>query len=677
MMRRTLWAAMLILAGAASGDEMPSAFFVAPDGRDTNIGTRKEPFATLERARDSIRALRKESGLPKGGVTVWLRGGIHERTGAFRLTKEDSGTKDASIAYRSYKDEQARLVGGRKIPPHAFKPVVDDILLDRFLPEVRKKVLNTDLKELGIRDFGKLTPRGFGRPSHTAHMELFYNARPMTLAQYPNDGFLEIASVPEADRFCYRGDRPTRWQTDKDVWVHGYWTHDWADSYVKVKKVEQRTRTIFTEEPHGVYGYREGRRFRFLNVLEELDTPGEWYLDRGEGRLYFLPPSPVDKGETLVSMIEEPMVILTDVSHVRLIGLTLESGRHNGVYAKGGESCLFAGCTVRNVGRNGIMIEGGENHTVLSCDIHDTGEAAIRMNGGDRKTLEPSGHAARNNHLYRFSRWCRTYQPAVNLAGVGCTVSNNHIHDAPHCGILVDGNDHVVEFNDIHDICVDTSDVGAFYIGRDWSERGNTIRHNYFHHLGGRGRWGWGTQAVYLDDCASGTIVYGNVFFKAGRAVAIGGGRDNVVENNIFVDCNPAVHVDARALGWAKERVLKREGSWDLIGKLEKMNCDKPPYSTKYPKLAKILEGDPKVPAGNVIAHNISVRGKWLDLKGVKKEWLTLDGNLETGTPGFADEKKRDFRLRKDSPAWKTGFKEIPFEKIGTYGDEYRKAEDD
>jgi parallel beta-helix repeat protein len=199
------------------------------------------------------------------------------------------------------------------------------------------------------------------------------------------------------------------------------------------------------------------------------------------------------------------------------------------------------------------------------------------------------------------------------------------------------------------------------------------VRHNYFHHLGGRGRWGWGTQAVYLDDCASGTTIYGNVFFKAGRAIAIGGGRDNIVENNVFIDCNPAVHVDARALGWAKERVLKRQGSWDLVGKLEKMKYDKPPYSTRYPKLAKILEGDPKVPAGNVIARNVCVRGKWLDLKGVKKEWLTLEDNLETKDPRFEDEKKQDFRFERNSPAWKTGFKRIPFDRIGIQKDEYRK----
>ena len=101
-------------------------------------------------------------------------------------------------------------------------------------------------------------------------------------------------------------------------------------------------------------------------------------------------------------------------------------------------------------------------------------------------------------------------------------------------------------------MALETHDVGAFYLGRNYTERGNVVRYNYFHHLGREGVKAEDlVQAVYLDDCASGTLVYGNVFYRAGRAAMIGGGRDNTIENNIFVECTPSVHVDARGLGWA------------------------------------------------------------------------------------------------------------------------------
>ncbi|MEO2046854.1 MAG: hypothetical protein ABGX16_09810 [Pirellulales bacterium] len=89
-------------------------------------------------------------------------------------------------------------------------------------------------------------------------------------------------------------------------------------------------------------------------------------------------------------------------------------------------------------------------------------------------------------------------------------------------------------------VCLETDDVGAFYMGRDWTARGNHIRYNYFHHLGHGGK-GIGVMAIYLDDWASGTTILGNLCVQAGRAVLIGGGRDNLVQNNLFVDCVPSM----------------------------------------------------------------------------------------------------------------------------------------
>ncbi len=110
--------------------------------------------------------------------------------------------------------------------------------------------------------------------------------------------------------------------------------------------------------------------------------------------------------------------------------------------------------------------------------IHDTGEYGVILAGGDRKTLEPGRNYAVNNDIYRFGRWVRTCRPAVFLYGVGNRVVHNRMHDAPHTAVLFWGNDHVLEFNEVHRVCTDTGDAGAFYIGRDWSQRGNVIRYN-------------------------------------------------------------------------------------------------------------------------------------------------------------------------------------------------------
>jgi len=680
-------AALAILLAAGTTACFASArleLFVATGGDDKGPGTRDKPFASLRGARDAIRRLKKSGRLPTGELIVTVRGGLHQLTETFELTKEDSGTKQCPVTYRASPQEQVRIVGGQKVS--GFRPVTDPAILNRLDPAAREKVVCVDLGANGIEDFGELRIRGFGQPSRPAHLELFFNGRPMTLARWPNVGFVKIVSLPSGNiaidgsgvsrgkktkSFGYSGARPKRWKWPADIYLHGYWTYDWADIYTGIKSIDTRTGQVFPEPIPRGYGFRIGQRFYWLNILEELDRPGEWYLDRATGMLYFWPPEPVADGEALVSLLEAPLVTMTGTSHVRLVGMTFECARGDAIVIIAGADNMIGGCTIRNVGNAGVVISGGGANGVVGCDIYQTGEGGILLKGGNRKTLNPSGHYARNNHIHHFARWSRTYRPAVRIQGVGNVAAHNLIHDAPHTAILLSGNDHLVEFNEIHRVCLETGDVGAFYMGRDWTARGNIVRYNYFHHLGGVGL---GSMAVYLDDCASGTTVFGNVFYKAGRAVLIGGGRDNLVENNIFVQCNPAVHVDDRGVGWASRRIEGRQGSWDLYGKLEAVGGAKPPYATRYPKLAKILRDEPQAPKGNVVVRNVFHGGRWVDLRGVARELVVLRDNLIKVDPGFVNADKLDFRLRDDSPAFKKGFKRIPMQRIGLYKDEYRSA---
>jgi hypothetical protein len=241
------------------------------------------------------------------------------------------------------------------------------------------------------------------------------------------------------------------------------------------------------------------------------------------------------------------------------------------------------------------------------------------------------------------------------------------IHDGPHNAIQLGGNDHTIEFNEIHHVCFETGDVGAFYMGRDWTARGTIIRHNYFHDIKGPGLHG--AMAVYLDDSASGISIIGNIFHRAGRAAFIGGGRDNLVENNIFVDCPASVHVDARGVGWMKYHV---EADGTLPKRLRAMPYKRPPWSEKYPSLVTILKDSPGLPSGNIVRRNISFGGKWLDVEDKAMPLIKFEDNLVDTDPHFVNLEQQDFRLHPDSPAFSLGFQRIPVEKIGLYRDEYR-----
>jgi hypothetical protein len=151
----------------------------------------------------------------------------------------------------------------------------------------------------------------------------------------------------------------------------------------------------------------------------------------------------------------------------------------------------------------------------------------------------------------------------------------------------------------------------------------------------------------------------------------IGGGRDNVIENNIFIECTPAIHVDARGMGWAKFWFDGRDST--LMDRLKEVNYNQPPYSTRYPHLANILEDEPAVAKYNRIVRNIRFGGAWIEwLDGMNEKIVEVKDNLIEGDPGFVAPEKGDFRLKPDAPALKMGFRPIPLEKIGLYKDEYR-----
>ena len=668
-----------LAAGAAE-------FYVAVDGDDAHPGTLDQPFATPERARDAIREL-KQAGPLDAPLTVWIRGGAYFRVKTFELQEEDSGTAKAPITYRGYGDEAVRFIGGQVLDASWFGPVTDAAVRERLDEAVGDQVVEAVLEAHGVTDFGDLGGLAGG-------LKLFHNARRLPLARWPDAGWAEARSANTVglDEYAaealakerklgkvlamrYDGPGPRHWTTLENVWLRGIWQQEYFMEAWHPKGFDPERREItmeFDAFPH----LCDWRRFYVANVLEEMDAPGEWYLDREHGRLYLLPPEDFAAAPLYASMLEDTMIALSNVSYVTIRGLTLEVMRGQAVHIGGGTHTRLAGCVIRNA-RQGVTVSHGTHNGVVGCDIYDLGGMGVHLVGGDRQTLTPAHLYVDNCHIHHYSRLLKNWQPAVKVKGVGNRVSHCWMHDAPQYAVNFEGNDHLFEFNHMHDLCLEMSDVGVIGCGTDWTYRGNVLRYNFVHHIPERPYPG--VCGFYFDNCASSGEVFGNVFYKMVKPVMIGGGRDHLIENNIFIECENPVYLDNRGLRWGHFR----EGG-PMYDVLDQLDHDQPPWSTRYPKLARILDEVPQAPLGNVLARNVSVRSGWRDpeaecrktfANNIDRKYMRIEDNYVTDDdPGFVDMAHMDFQLRDDSVVFEAipEFRRIRFHQIGIYQDDLR-----
>ncbi|KIL38994.1 hypothetical protein SD70_22915 [Gordoniibacillus kamchatkensis] len=643
--------------------------YVAKDGNDANDGSLLHPFATLEKARDAIRALKSAGAFPAGGVSVQIRGGEYKFAGTFQLDEQDSGTAGAPVVYKAYGGEKVTFTGGIRLNDSLFKPVTDQAVLARLPLQASGKVLQADLQALGITDYGTLGNNQAVAP------ELFFNGNVMTLARWPNNGFTTVTQVvytPDSAAnkgytFTYQDEGLRRWQSIDDTWMLGYWGNDWATNDLQIKSIDFDAKSIETYKGTS-YAMKAGQRFYFYNVLEELDTPGEWYLDRKTGKLYLYPPAPIQGKKVQLSLFASNLISMNNASNIVFSGLAMEVSRGNAIDIAGGENNRIENCDISKMGGYAVKINGGRNNGVYGCRIYSMGNGGVSLNGGDFATLTPAGNYADNNDIFNYARIKLTYTSAVELNGVGNRATHNKMHGAPHLAIQFRGNDHLIEYNEIYDVVKETADASAIYSGRSLVWRGNVIRYNYIHDIVAS-NLRVSTAAIYLDDYMSGVEMYGNVFYNIGKqAFKLANGRENVVENNIVIDSGTSI-------AFLTRNYKPGEKNYEsLMSKFNQVPYQSEIWSARYPTLPGILNDEPLLPKRNVVRNNAIVNSGEITGDSRNMELGTFENNVAFGSKeevGFVDAAAGNFELRDDAALFAKipQFQSIPFGKIGIHAD--------
>ena len=683
-----------------------TVLYVSLNGDDENDGTENSPFKTLTKARDTIRELKNENRLAPGGAVVYIREGRYGVSEGLQLTEIDSGSQNAPIVYRNYPGEKVMFVGGATIDADKFTRVNDESVLERIVDKTaRSRVVYADLYAMGFDSlpeqpwpgtysYWDTMPGITGKYEPSAWApELIMNDEALTVARYPNDGYMYIESVIEAgaypslwslgeddDRYIKPEDRmPTpftvtvddkrvaNWINAKDALLSGNFKYSWASQTVPLASVDPAKKSITSKYP-SYFSVAANQYFYIYNLIEEIDSPGEYFVDRSTGKLYLYPPES-GISTAIYTTLDTYMFELSNTSYITIKGIDMSYMRCGAVNMSNAKNCEVVGCDLSYTSKVAVKVKGSENR-VYDCYIHNVSNG-INLSGGDFETLTESKNVAENNDIEKADRISNTYSPGIYFSGVGNYVLHNKVHDAAHDLIQFSGNENVIAFNEIYDGCMHTDDMGAIYTGRDLTNRGNKILHNYIHDIGDVSAGDYGVQGIFLDDYWSAATMRGNVFENiTGGAVKFSGSY-NDVSNNLFINCKKAAGLLNRSASYGNDSNQVKQLRDPLA---EKPYIYNDIWLEKYPTIANVVDEDGNVDMCNgiVAKNNVLYNTPIFNVSSDIAKKAEIEKNIQfESDPGFYDIEKGVYLLKEDSVVYEKlpDFEPILFTRMGTYSD--------
>lgn len=553
----------------------------------------------IDNALKQAREHRNQS--PTDRIVIQLSPGTFRRRIPVELGSTDSGRPEAPLIIRGASSGTTVISGA---------VVVHEHLPRASFGSARGVEGLTNARVASSVDLGLVKPidvirQEFGSHAEANRVELFQGDRRLRLARWPKKDFSQDAKLEDslgADKrihFKIPQEQLQRWEKEENLWIGGYFTHDWAYETAPVAGFDSQNSSLIVDHLSTAFPVKVAPRFFVFNVMDELNGPGYYVIDHGRQELTYIP---FHNSTDVESAVANELLSVKDASNLVIENISFEKSLGAGATISSSSSVKVANCFIGHVGGDALLISGSKDIVVDRSVITDVSGYGVILRSGDRKTLVPANLEVRDSIITNFGLDGRTYRPGVAIEGVGNSVVGSLIANGPHAGIIISGNDNLIENNELSELVQESDDAGAIYMGRDWTLRGNVIRGNFVHDIGkDHPATAFG---IYLDDQISETVVSNNFIVGTRHSVMIGGGRDNFVRDNVFVAPERSgIWVDNRGQTWQKEMSI---GDGALITKLRSVNYISDPWRSRYPKLYSILGDELGAPKGNELVGNIA-----------------------------------------------------------------------
>ena len=587
--------------------------YVSTYGDDNDDGSFYHPLATLNGAKLFVREKIAEGVFNYYcGIDVIFQPGEYQIANTASFFEVDSGTELNPITYKA--NGKVVFRGAMDLDLNKAKKITDESTLLKLDDCIRDKVIELDISDYP-HDLTRITLSATNNSlidGKVEYPEIYLNGAEQNLAQWPNgDGEFSKYEYVSDNQFRYTEDSPSKWNDANNWWIGGYPVLDYDYRRMPVVAVDSKSKviTVKTDINSGtkfVDGNNKSKRWKAYNLLEELDEVGEWYINAETKKLYYYPPVLQGNERLEISYLTNNMISMDKTEYVIFDGFEFTKTRADIIRAQDIKNIEFKNCTFSDVGGTAFyctgsnaaqtnkdywqrqQIDGAYDCVIENCVFSNIGVCGVNISGGNVDTLKKGNNIIANNFFHKCSQKVRG-EPAIRLRGCGNILKKNNISNLPFQAVTVAGNDHIIQYNEIYDVCRESEDCAAIYQGRSTVHRGTVVEYNYLHDLYPLYNFTadrYINAAIYWDDSQNGMTVRKNIIRNAKLGIFNNNGIDNTYTGNTIIDTYIPMRVDVKG---ASQDVDATNGKTGFLGYIENPEV----YYKRYENLKTIIGTDP------------------------------------------------------------------------------------